>query len=309
MINKFNPLNHEEWLSERRKGIGGSDASAILGLNPWATPYTLWADKTGRLPDKPDNEAMRQGRDLEQYVAERFMEISNKKVRRKTQMLRNPDYPFAHANVDRWVVGENAGLECKTTSVMNLKRFKNGEFPETYYCQCVHYMAVTGAERWYLAVLILNQGFHCFTIERDQDEIDALMGAEQDFWKHVETDTPPPLDGLSATTDAIDRIYPSSRYSESPVALYGREKIIQGYLSIKDPIKALEREKEGYEQILKQDLQENESGECGCFMVNWKSQTRKTFDANAYVKDHPGLALDPYFKVTNFRKFEVKELK
>lgn len=309
MINKFNPLSHEEWLAERRKGIGGSDASAILGLNPWATPYTLWADKTGRLPDKPDNEAMRQGRDLEQYVAERFMEVSNKKVRRKTQMLRNPDYPFAHANVDRWVVGENAGLECKTTSVMNLKRFKNGEFPETYYCQCVHYMAVTGAERWYLAVLILNQGFHCFTIKRDQDEINALMGAEQDFWKFVETDSPPPLDGLSATTDAIDRIYASSRYSESPVALYGREKIIQGYLSIKDQIKALEREKEGFEQILKQDLQENESGECGGFMVNWKSQTRKTFDSAIYIKEHPGLDLKPYFKETSFRKFEVKELK
>ncbi len=63
-------LTHEQWLAERRKSIGGSDAAAIVGMNHYVTPYMLWADKTGRLPDKPDNEAMRQGRDLEQYVAD-----------------------------------------------------------------------------------------------------------------------------------------------------------------------------------------------------------------------------------------------
>lgn len=304
-----NSLSHEEWLAERKKGIGGSDASAILGLNPWATPYTLWADKTGRLPDKPDNEAMRQGRDLEQYVAERFMEITDKKVRRKTQMLRNPDYTFAHANVDRWVVGENAGLECKTTSIMNLKRFRNGEFPETYYCQCMHYMAVTGADRWYLAVLILNQGFHYFTIERDQDEINALMSAEKEFWQYVKTDTPPPLDGLPATTDALNTIYAEGISNQSPVELFGRGKIIDDYLSIKDKIKALEQEKETFEQILKQDLQENETGECGNYKINWKSQSRRTFDTGGFAQDHPEVNLDPYYKVSHFRKFEIKERK
>jgi len=309
MSKETNIVNLRGWLAERKKSIGGSEASAIVGLNPWLTPYALWADKTGRMQDKPDNEAMRQGRDLEQYVAERFMEASGKKVRRKTQMLRNPDYPFAHANIDRWIVGENAGLECKTTSMMNLKQFRNGEFPETYYCQCVHYMAITGAEKWYLAVLILNQGFNCFTIVRDQNEIDALMEAEKDFWKYVETDTPPPLDGSSVTTDAINRIYPNSRFNEIPIALYGREKIVESYLSLKKQAKAIERAKEEYEQILKQDLQENESGECGIYRINWKTQTRRIFDVTAYANDHPNMSLEAYFKATSFRKFEVKELK
>ena len=176
-----NAMSREKWLQERKKGIGGSDAAALLGLNPYVSPYALWAEKTNRLPEKDDNEAMRQGRDLEQYVADRFMEATGKKVRRKKTMLRNLAYPFAHANIDRWVVGENAGLECKTTSIINLKKFKNGEYPAAYYCQCMHYMAVTGADRWYLAVLILNQGFHHFVIERDEEEIAALMQAEQEF--------------------------------------------------------------------------------------------------------------------------------
>lgn len=68
-------MSRQEWLEERRNAIGGSDTSAILGLNPYATPYTVWADKTGRLPEKEDSEAMRQGRDFEQYVADRFTEV------------------------------------------------------------------------------------------------------------------------------------------------------------------------------------------------------------------------------------------
>ena len=153
-------MSREEWLWHRRGSLGGSDAAAILGLSQWITPYTVWADKTGRLPEQPDNEAMRQGRDFEDYVAQRFTEVTGKKVRRNNAILKNTDYPFAHANIDRSIVGENAGLECKTTSVMNLRKFKNGEYPDTYYCQCVHYMAVTGADRWYLAVLVFGQDFY-----------------------------------------------------------------------------------------------------------------------------------------------------
>jgi putative phage-type endonuclease len=300
-------LTHDEWLKARMSGIGGSDAAAIIGLNPWATPYTVWADKTGRIPPKEDNEIMRQGRDLEQYVADRWMEETGKKCRRRTKILSNPDYPFALANVDRWVNGENAGLECKTTSIMNLKKFKGGEFPETYYCQCVHYMAVTGADRWYLGVLVLSQGFHTFVIERDEDEIKALMDAERDFWKHVESDTPPPVDGLDPTTDAINTIY--DKTNGDAIDLFGAEPTIQQYLQLKAQIKDLEAEKERIEQSLKEDLKDFEKGFCGQYIVNWKGQQRRTFQVKDYAKDYPDIDLDSYYKTSQFRKFEIKEAK
>ena len=101
-----------EWLELRKKTIGGSDAAGIVGLSAYATPYTVWANKTGRLPDSEDNEAMRQGRDLEEYVARRWMEATGKTVRRCNAMLYNSLYPYAHADIDRSVMGENAGLEC-----------------------------------------------------------------------------------------------------------------------------------------------------------------------------------------------------
>lgn len=294
------------WLEERRKSIGGSDAAGIVGLNAYSSPYSIWADKTGRLPEPQDNEAMRQGRDLEHYVAERWAEHTGKRCRRKNEMIRNPDYPFAHANIDRWVVGERAGLECKTTSVMNLKHFKNGEYPERYYCQCVHYMAVTGAERWYLGVLVLNQGFYSYVIERDEDEIAALMTAEREFWEYVKKDTPPPVDGSQATREALSAIYLES-IPGSPLDLFGMDKPFERLHTLKSQIKDLERERDLCEQQLKQALGEAESGVCGCHSVTWKSQSRRTFDYKRFAEENPELPLEDYFKTTTFRKFDIKE--
>lgn len=303
-------LMHGEWLAERRKSIGGSDAAAIVGMNHYVTPYALWADKTGRLPDQPDNEAMRQGRDLEQYVADRFSEATGKRVRRHTAMFHNPDFPFAHANIDRAVIGERAGLECKTTSIMNLKKFRNGEYPENYYVQCVHYLAVTGWDRWYLGVLILNQGFHWFVIERDQAEIDALMQAEHDFWStYVIPDVPPPVDGLPPTGGALETIFPGGSAQGQPLDLFGRGEVIRKYLSIKQLIKVYQQELEEYRQLLQQDLGDQETGICGDYSVVWKQQRRPTFDAKSFAADHPDLNLSDYYKTSTFRKFEVKESK
>lgn len=129
---------------------------------------------------------MRQGRDLEEYVAQRWAKETGRKVRRVNAILHNPDYSFAHADVDRMVTGANEGLECKTTFSLDLKKFNNVEFPVQYYAQCVHYLAVTNAERWHLAVLVFGKGFFAYTLERNQAEIDALMRAEKDFWQLVD---------------------------------------------------------------------------------------------------------------------------
>lgn len=136
-------MTQEAWLASRRKGIGGSDAAAIIGLNPYKSAYAVYMDKIGLAPEQEDNERMRQGRDLEEYVARRFREHCEeigtpKKTKNCNYILQHPKYPWMLANVDRLIVGENAGLECKTTSVLNLKRFKNGEYPQEYYVQCVH---------------------------------------------------------------------------------------------------------------------------------------------------------------------------
>ena len=131
MISKTNTkrMARDEWLAERRKSIGGSEIGAIMGLNKYQSPVSVWANKLGIVPDAEPNEAMIQGTDLEEYVAERFARLTGKKVRRCNYILRNDEFPHMHANIDRLVVGEDAGLECKTASALSVSKFKGGEFP------------------------------------------------------------------------------------------------------------------------------------------------------------------------------------
>ena len=313
-------MTREDWLEERRKAIGGSDAGAIVGLNPYSTPFTVWADKTGRLPEKEDNEAMRQGRDLEQYVADRFTELTGKKTRKINAIIKNSSYPWASANVDRDVVGANEGLECKTTSVLNLKRFKDGEFPATYYAQAVHYMAVTKARRWYVAVLVLNRGFMVYQLTRmendyvpewcessvyvSDDEIAALMDAERKFWELVKSDTPPALNGTEGENAALGAIYTGG--GEEIVDLVGLGNVLRQYHNLKERKKSLEIDMARCEQTIKAALGDNEQGQTGRFVVNWKTQKRQTFDAKAFASACENVDLNPFYKTTTFRKFEIK---
>jgi len=301
-------MPREQWLELRKKGIGGSDAAAIVGLDRYRSPFDVYADKLGLKPEIPDNEAMRQGRDLEQYVAERFMEATGKKVRRRNAMLQHPEYPFMIADIDRWVVGESAGLECKTTSVLNRAKFNQGEFPPNYYVQCVHYMAVTGAERWYLAVLVLNNAFHVFTIERDDAEIQALIEAEKDFWEnHVLKKIPPTPDGSEATSEVIKQLFPEARES-AEIALFGYEGKIQQYLELDTKVKELECERDKLKQEIQLVMADAEIGRAQGYIVEWKNQVRQTLDTKKLKSEHAEI-YEKYLKpAQTVRRFMIKEV-
>lgn len=300
-------MPHEEWLEHRRKSIGGSDASAIVGLNKYASQYSVWADKMGKLPPREDNEPMRLGRDLEEYVAQRFTEATGKKLRRENNILINPDFPFAHANVDRMVIGEDAGFEAKTTSALNTKRFKNGEYPENYYAQCVHYLAVTGCKRWYLGVLILGVGFEWFVIERDEDEIAALMRSEAEFWSFVKDGIPPMVDGSKATTEAISTIYAES--DGSSVSLMAYEQDLNQYMTLSSLLDDVKKQKDEVANRIKEYMGDASNGEARSFKVTYSSYIKNTFDHKAFAKDHPSLDISAYFKSSVTRPFKVSEIK
>lgn len=299
-------LPREQWLSLRRQSIGGSDAATVMGLNPYGSLYALWADKKGLLPDKKDSEAMRQGRDFEDYVARRWEEAAGKKVRRTNFMYLHDGCDFISANVDREVVGENAGLECKTTSVYNKSDFDSGEIPLTYYCQCQHYMSVMGYDRMYLAVLVLNKGFFHFTIERDNGEIEALMKREKEFWdKYITGDEIPEMDGSEATGQALEEIYPKST-AGTAIDLTDAEETLNKYLEIKDTIADCKKLEEQYKQELQVRLGDNEKGLFTAHSVTWKSQAANRLDSARLKKERPEI-YNEYVKTSYSRVFRVSE--
>lgn len=306
-LKKLKTKNREEWKALRKKYIGGSDAAACVGLNPFSSAYSLWAEKTGKIPEFEGNLATDVGTYLEEFIAKKFEQETGKKVRREKHSIVNDKYPWAIANYDRLVVGEDAGLEIKSTSELNLKRFKNGEYPANYYCQCVHYLAVSEKKRWYLAVLIGNRDFKWFTVERDEDEIEALMAAECAVFAHIQSDTPPQADGSQATESAIKTIYEDSNDDcEVSLAAFGTE--LGSYVAIGKQIRELEAMQTEIGNKVKAFMGDSGHGFSDRYKVSYSTSYRPSFDTKALMKDHPEIDYIKYQKTTKTRAFRVNEI-
>lgn len=305
MIIRIATKNREEWKALRSKYIGGSDAASVVGMNPYKSAYALWAEKTGRLPEFEGNLATDVGTYMEDFIAKRFEQETGKKVRRENRSFFNDEYPWAIANFDRVLVGEDAGLECKFTDSLNLKQYKNGEFPERFYAQCVHYLAVSGKKRWYLAVLIGNKDFKWFCIERDEEEIAALMVEEAKMSVCIQTDTPPAVDGTKSTSDALSTIFPDS--DGDTVSLMAYETDLMQYLALGTQIKALEKQQTELGNRVKAFMNTAGRGESNRYKVSYYTTVKKTFDLKAFQADHKDLNLNKYCKTSSYRTFKVTE--
>ena len=297
-------MSREAWLEARRSGIGGSDAAALVGMNPWATPWTAWADKVGIAPGQAGTEAHH---------------------RRVNAILRNPASPVALANIDRRIVGESAGLECKTTSAWHTKEYRGGTFPDRFYAQCVHYLAVTGWDRWYLAALVLGEGLHIYQMVRNPDEptptwcegsvyvdsqeIESLMLAEAEFWrKYVTAKTPPPVDGDPATTKSIQTARGEPQ-DEDVLLGHTDDATIKSYIDLRAQKQAIEREMERCKQSILLSLGTASKGHTGSYSVSCDTSTRRSLDTKLLHDAFPTLNLDPFYKVSTSQRFTVKERK
>ena len=309
MIREITYKDKAEWLEIRKGYIGGSDAGSVVGMNPYRGAYALWAEKTGQMPGFEGNLATEVGSYLEEFVAKKFEAETGKRVRRKNRILVNDLYPFACADVDRMIVGEDAILECKTTSsppVMRAMRKGGDEFPDIYYAQCVHYLAVTGKERVYLAVLVSNREFRIYQLERDQSEIDALMAAEAAFWQNVQTKTPPAADSTESCSEALETIYAGANGETIPV--FGMEGEIDAYLRYGEQIKNLQSLQKECGNAIKAALGSNSYGECTGYRVSWTETNRSSFDTKAFQAAYTGIDLAPFYKTSVSRTLRIKEI-
>lgn len=280
--------DEQKWLEARRAGIGGSDAAVIVGLNRWKSPFQLWLEKTGKAEpeDLSDNEYVYWGKVLEEAVAKRFCELTGKKAQRRG-LLQMDGCPYIIASVDRMVVGENAGLECKTCNGFAAKEWEDDEVPAAYYVQCQHYMMVTGCERWYIAVLIGGNRFVWKEIPRNDKEIDLLFQAETEFWHKVQEGIMPEVDGSESCKDALVAEFQGG--IAEPLTLPGMAVgIIEQIRKIEDAKNDLENNSEFYKNQLRKMMGSYELGYAGDYKVSWKAQAgRTTIDSKALKEKEP----------------------
>lgn len=300
-------MPREEWLRLRKDGIGGSDAGSICGLNPFSSPIAVYQDKVSENIADFDNESMRQGRDLEDYVAKRFTEETGKKVRRANVIYKSKKYPFMFANVDRMIVGEDAGLECKTASAYSTDKWKDGHIPESYQIQCHHYMAVTGAKAWYIAVVILGREFIWHKIERDEELIQNLISIEKDFWNnHVIPRIMPEPDGSDSSEELI-REYFGKALEEKAIPLTGFDEQLKRRTEITQLMEKLDTEKKTIEQKLKMFMGDAEIAENEQYRVSWKNSDSARLDTKALKEEQPDI-YNRYSKTIHSRRFLVKPM-
>lgn len=297
-------LDTESWLRYRKNGIGGSDAGAVCGLNPYRTAIEVYYDKTSEEIEEIDNEAMRQGRELEEYVARRFCEASGKKVRRANAMFYDEKNPFMLADVDRMIVGENAGLECKTASPYMAEQWKDGSIPISYQIQCYHYMAVCRADAWYIAVLIYGREFKYYRIERDDEVIENLIWIEKEFWNgNVIPRVMPDPDGSKTADLAIAERFKDAQ--SNTILLSGFDERLRRRQELLTVMEHMEKEKRQIDQELKLYLGDAETAENEHYRVSWKNVSRSSLDEKRLKEEEPEI-YEKYRRITTSRRFTVK---
>lgn len=204
--------SRDEWLAARKHYIGGSDASAVLGMNPYKTNLELWQEKTGIVQpeDISGKPYVQYGHAAESYLRELFaLDFPEYEVGyADNNIWLNDRFPFAHASLDGWLAdqdGRKGILEIKTTNILqSMQKEKwNHRIPDNYYIQVLHYLMVTEFD---FAVLkaqlkyefqggdIMLQTKH-YKIERSevQEDIELLKSSEKEFWKCVQSRKKPAL--------------------------------------------------------------------------------------------------------------------
>jgi putative phage-type endonuclease len=273
-------ITRADWLKVRTRGIGSSDAAAAVGLNPYQSQLELWLIKTGRDQNLPkidpndESSPMYWGTVLEPIVAVHYTRRTKNKVRRINAVLQHPepDKSWMLANIDYSVIGSDEVqiLECKTAGEYGSKLWRDG-VPEYIQCQVQHQMAVTGKAVVDVCVLICGQEIRVYRVERDDELIARLIQLERQFWRYVETDTPPPADGSESAGIALRALYPHDTGSTLDLSDdLAMSTALLGLLRMRAEIESRKQVEDQLKQQIQQRMQDASKAQFRSGFVTWK---------------------------------------
>lgn len=307
-------MEREQWLEQRRKGIGGSDSPVILGVSPFKTVRELWDEKLGLVEDAPPTAAMERGTYLEPVAAQLYMDKTGRKVKRVNDILRHKEHDWMLANIDRQIQSENGKgpgiLEIKCPGLSVFSKCKREGLQDYYIVQLQHYLAVSdrswgafavfNAERWEL--------IH-FDVDRDQELIDLIISHDRDFWQMVQEGRVP-----EETAPVVDLppVEPTELYTmDSPAWKEAIERLREAQ-EIKKEAMALEDDAKATVQLIMEQAGVDVAEGAGARVYYRMQNGRKSFDKTLLKKDHPEIDLKNYEKTGSpykvFRPYFMKEV-
>lgn len=280
-------LHHSpEWHAHRKGGIGGSEITSVLGLNPYETPHALWERKTGRRQSSPDNKFTKAGKYLEDVVARMFEDETGLEVYapRKGVFYHHPQHDILLGSPDRFIKqkhGRDAVLEIKTTQKRGITR---DTLPISWFFQVQWYMGITGAKTGYIAWLSNGIDFDHIQVEFKPDIFQDMVQQALDFWnQYVLTDTPPP----PISREDIQKIIEEVR----PEAIEATDEIVRLHAVMqenKSRIKELEADNDEIALSIQLAMMDREAVTWrGSTLFTWKEQSRESLDLKALQEAEP----------------------
>ncbi len=281
-------MDQIEFLKRRKSFLGGSDIGCIIGVNRYRTALDIYIDKTTDVINENLSEAAYMGHLFEDDVAQIYSRRTNNKVEIEKDLIVNPKYPIACANIDRWVNDKEFILECKTTCFMKGNEWGEeytDQVPETYLCQVAWYAAVCDVPMVDIAVLIGGQTFKIYTYLRNPVFEDKLMQIGNNFWNnHIIPRVPP----LPVNLSDISTLYPESNNStiEANNDLLCK---IEKLKTLKLQEKSLQEEIKGIQFEIKSFMKGHDAliDSLGSTLITWRNSSRKEKNSRAFLIKSP----------------------
>lgn len=294
------------WLAWRRDGLGGSDVAAILGLSPWTSPWSLWAEKAGLVAPTDSTDAQEFGQWIEPYLAHKFTEKTGLQVVGEQTWCTRPDQPWARCTVDGFAgfdwqeLDQHDGYEAKSTSDAPWE-----QIPVYYQCQAQWVMYVCDLQAVWFSVLHLAFGrreHRVYSIARDDDDIALLVERASTFWHdHVLTGTPPATDHHPATGATLRDVFANIDGRTTTDVDDDTVELVRSLRQLKADRKALDEQIDGIENALRARLADATDGHHdGRLIVSWRPQHSTRLDVTALRRDHPDIA-DSYSTTATVR--------
>ncbi|TDD37821.1 hypothetical protein E1287_07105 [Actinomadura sp. KC06] len=195
------------WLEARREGVGGSDALACLGLDPWKTRLEVYLDKVGQAPAREQTKRMRWGQVVEPAILEWFNEETGIPATR-VGLMRSKSRSWQMASVDA-AAADGGLVEIKNTNYHRRDEWEDDQVSDGAEAQSQHYLAVTGRPHAWVVAQIGGEPPVIRRVDRDEALIDTICAMELDLWRMVEARTPPALEGGRASEDLVNRLFPT----------------------------------------------------------------------------------------------------
>lgn len=295
------------WLEERRKGIGGSDVAAIMGISPWKTAYQVYQEKRKEVKDWEGNEITEWGKRMEPAIRQWYSDKTGRSVRLPEKILFSQEHPFMFASMDGYT-DDRRVVEIKTARYgKGWGEPETNQIPDYYMVQVQHYMIVTGFEVADVPVSIGGGSPELYIVPADAELQTLIIEACAEFWQRVVDGNPPPLVSYADAVQKFGRSITQGAVVAPDDAIAAVDEL-RTVREQKDVLEAKEEEIKGKLIITLGDAGDILVDSFGNILATYKiSKGRVTVDQKALQKEMPEVYLKYLRTGEPSRRFLLKE--